>query len=108
MLRKYLHGKTASVKYKEVPDGDLILRISATGLEYKFWVQEEGKTTVLVGTAETKDISNEVIGGGFIGAYIGMYASGNGSANTNPADFDWFDFEEEPVLPYTWAVKPKK
>jgi hypothetical protein len=24
-----------------------------------------------------------------------MYASGNGKANINPADFDWFDLEEE-------------
>ena len=55
-------------------------------------VQKEGKKAQLVGTATTKDVSNEMIGG-FTGVFIGMYASGNGKANTNPADFDWFDFE---------------
>jgi hypothetical protein len=58
-----------------------------------------------MGTAATKDISTEVISG-FIGAFIGMYASGNGSANTNPADFDWFDFEEDTAVPYSWSVGP--
>jgi alpha-N-arabinofuranosidase len=69
------------------------LRISSTDLYYQFWVQKNGKKDLLVDTATTKDLSNEVIGG-FTGTFIGMYASGNGIANSNPADFDWFDFEE--------------
>jgi alpha-N-arabinofuranosidase len=75
-----------------VPPGALILKIRATELEYTFWVQTENKDAQKVGTALTKNISTEKIGG-FIGAFIGMYASGNGSANNNPADFDWFDYE---------------
>lgn len=93
MFRQFLQDKVAGVNYREIPDGGIILRISATDLEYKFWVQEVGKTATLIGTAATKDLSTEKTGG-FIGAYIGMYASGNGSANTTPADFDWFDYEE--------------
>ncbi len=46
-----------------------------------------------MGSAETKNLANETIGG-FTGVFIGMYASGNGKPNTNPADFDWFDFKE--------------
>jgi alpha-N-arabinofuranosidase len=103
MLRKYLQDKTTSLNYKELPDTDnVILRISATDLQYKFWVQEEGKTAELIGTSSTIDLSTEKIGG-FTGTYIGMYASGNGSANTHPADFDWFDYEENPSLPFEWA-----
>jgi alpha-N-arabinofuranosidase len=41
----------------------------------------------------------EVISG-FTGVFIGMYTSGNGTDNTNPADFDWFDYEEDPFLPF--------
>jgi xylan 1,4-beta-xylosidase len=107
MLKKYLLGKVAAMNFKEIADtGNIILRVSATDLQYKFWVQEEGKTATLMGTAATKDISTEVIGG-FIGTYIGMYASGNGSVNKNPADFDWFDYEENPTLPYSWSVGPQ-
>ncbi len=31
--------------------------------------------------------------GGFIGAYIGMFASGNGRDTGNYAEFDWFEYE---------------
>jgi alpha-N-arabinofuranosidase len=101
-FRKYLQDSIAEVEYKEIPNGEVILRISATELEYKFWVQSEGKPAILVGIAKTKDISTEKISG-FTGAYIGMYASGNGKANTNPADFNWFDFEEHATNPYSWS-----
>jgi xylan 1,4-beta-xylosidase len=92
LFRKYLQDKVESEEYEEISNSDVVLKISATELEYKFWAQPKGKKAMLLGTAATKDISTEKISG-FIGAHIGMYASGNGSANTNPADFDWFDYE---------------
>jgi alpha-N-arabinofuranosidase len=92
LFRKYLQDKIESEEYKEIPEGDVVLRISSTELEYKFWAQPNGKKAILVGTAACKDISTEKIHG-FIGAFIGMYASGNGKPNTYPADFDWFDYE---------------
>jgi len=103
MLRQFLSGKTSGINYREIPEGDIILRISATDLEYKFWVQQEGKTAELIGTTLTKNMSTEIIGG-FTGTFIGMYASGNGKANTYPAYFDWFDFEENPQTPFDWAT----
>ena len=30
--------------------------------------------------------------GGFVGAYVGMYASSNGHPSANMADFDWFEY----------------
>jgi xylan 1,4-beta-xylosidase len=30
--------------------------------------------------------------GGFVGTYIGMYASSNGQLSANTADFDWFEY----------------
>ena len=32
------------------------------------------------------------VAGGFVGAYIGMYASSNGQPSVNTADFDWFEY----------------
>jgi alpha-N-arabinofuranosidase len=108
MLRKYLQDKTTDFKYKELSDsGNVILRISSTDLQYKFWVQDNGKTAELIGTTSTIDLSTEKIGG-FTGTYIGMYASGNGFVNVNPADFDWFDFQENPVLPFEWQGGPQE
>lgn len=107
MLRKVFSENVASLNYKEITEGDVVLRISATDLEYKFWIQEEGKNAELIASAPTKDLSTERIGG-FIGVFIGMYASGNGTKNANPADFDWFDFEEDPTLPYSWTLGEKE
>ncbi|MCB8999023.1 MAG: family 43 glycosylhydrolase [Bacteroidales bacterium] len=106
VLRKYLLDKVVSLSYKEIPVGEIILRISSDDKEYKFWVQEVGKTASLMGTARTRDLSTEVIGG-FTGTFIGMYASGNGTPCNNSAEFDWFDFEEDPATPYEWSIGPK-
>lgn len=32
--------------------------------------------------------------GGFVGAYIGLYASSNGILSYNHADFGWFEYKE--------------
>ena len=96
LFRKYLQDEVSLEEYTEIPMGDVVLKISANELEYKFWVQPKGNNPILVGTAAIKDISTEKIGG-FTGVFIGMYATGNGSSNTNPADFDWFDYEANPT-----------
>jgi alpha-N-arabinofuranosidase len=97
LLRKYLQGKEAEIQFKEILEGDMVLRISTTGLEYSFWVQQKDMKPVLIGTAKSKDLSTEEIGG-FTGTYLGMYASGNGLANTNPADFDWFEYKDAEIV----------
>ena len=94
MFREYLQDKVAKTEYKEIPVGDVILKINATELQYQFLVQPEGEEARLIGTALTRNLSTEVIGG-FTGVFIGMYASGNGKSNQNPADFDWFDYKDE-------------
>ncbi|HLP07851.1 MAG TPA: family 43 glycosylhydrolase [Opitutaceae bacterium] len=103
LLRQFLQNKESGLNCAEIGEGDATLRISGTDREYTFWVQEEGKPAVRVGTAATKNISTEMITG-FTGVFIGMYASGNGQANTHPADFDWFDFEEHPKTPFAWST----
>ena len=91
MLRKTLKDKVVDTIYRELPaTGDVILSITATKTAYTFEVKA-GHAVEVLGMASTRDVSNEVVGG-FTGVFIGMYASGNGQANTNPADFDWFDF----------------
>ena len=95
MFQTVAEGKETNTKYIEMENETAILQIRATDLEYTFWAQSEGKPAMLVGSAPTKELSTERIGG-FTGVHIGMYASGNGKANTNPADFDWFELSEDP------------
>ena len=37
-------------------------------------------------------ILSTLVAGGFVGAYIAMYASSNGGPSTNHVDFDWFEY----------------
>lgn len=93
-LRKTLQGAVTETFLKAIPQGAIVLGISATEREYRFWARSPGSAAAFLGSAPTKDLSTEVVSG-FAGVFIGMYASGNGEANANPADFDWFDFEED-------------
>lgn len=93
-LRKTLQGAVTETFMKAIPQGAIVLGISATEREYRFWARSPGSAAAFLGGAPTKDLSTEVVSG-FAGVFIGMYASGNGEANANPADFDWFDFEED-------------
>ncbi len=95
MLRSYLDDKVADEKYADMTSDEVILSIVSTSDKYEFGFMDisTGRRHV-IGTAPTRSLSNEVISG-FTGVYIAMYASGNGKENTNPADFDWFEFIEK-------------
>ena len=94
-FRTLLGGKTANpIKYFDVPDGDIILSVRALPLTYEFFCQIPNGTVINLGKALTGDLSSEKVGG-FTGVYFGMYATGNGQKNTNPADFDYAEYEPE-------------
>lgn len=91
-FRKVLKGEVMEpVRYEPAPNGHVVLAVSATPLAYEFYVQDPGGGGVKMGEALTRDLSSEVIGG-FTGATIGLYATGNGKPSTTPADFDWFEY----------------
>jgi xylan 1,4-beta-xylosidase len=96
-FRKVVRGEIINpVKYVDVQPGPVILSIKATPLSYEFSCQSSIGAPEVLGTGLTKDLSVENIGFErgmcFTGVYFGMYASGNGKKNTNPADFDWFEY----------------
>jgi len=49
-------------------------------------------TFVELDMAETRYLSTEVARG-FTGVYFGMYAAGNGTKCSTPADFEWLDYD---------------
>ncbi len=70
----------------------LYLKVSATGQEYNFhYGQTESAELLLAGNIDGRILSTDVAGG-FVGAYIGMYASSQGLASSSHADFDWFRY----------------
>ena len=73
-------------------DGPHYLKIEARGQSYSFYygVRAEVWTPVAQG-ADGRVLSTQVAGG-FVGAYVGMYASANGEPSSHWADFDYFEY----------------
>jgi alpha-N-arabinofuranosidase len=91
-LRKTLAGQTAPIDYSEIGEGPVVLSVEAQPLAYKFSVQPVRGEAKELGTAPTKELSSEKVGG-FTGVVLGLYATGNGLKSSTPADFDWFDYK---------------
>jgi xylan 1,4-beta-xylosidase len=73
-------------------DAPVELQIDADPLEYTLsYAPRDGQMREL-DRALARFLSSEAAGG-FIGAYVGLYATGNGEPATAPAAFDWFDYE---------------
>lgn len=71
----------------------VLLQLDADSHTYSFSYSEgEGRATRSMGSGEVHYLSTEV-GGRFTGIYIVLYATGNGMKNTEPAYFDWFDYQ---------------
>jgi alpha-N-arabinofuranosidase len=72
--------------------GKVSLRVEAHEQAYHFYFAEEpDKWNLLAENVDGRILSTPVAGG-FVGAYLGMYASSNGQSSTNNADFDWFEY----------------
>lgn len=68
------------------------LFVQARGEEYDFYYGErEGIWSALAKRVDGRILSTDVAGG-FVGCFIGLYASCNGGAEDNYADFAWFEY----------------
>ncbi len=73
---------------------DLIyLKVTACGQDYSFYYGKSLEDMKLLIRNVDGRILNPDTAGGFVGTYIGMFASSNGRYCDNIADFDWFDYE---------------
>jgi alpha-N-arabinofuranosidase len=71
--------------------GRIYLAAEAAGQEYTLrWTQDPARWQTLA-TVDGRLLSPAKVGD-FTGAYLGMYASGNGQSSASVADFDWFEY----------------
>lgn len=91
LLRSVIGAVGKELASVEVSDEPIVLTIKATEQQYYFLYKTASTEYTVLGQASTGSWS--ISGNWFTGNYVGMYASGNGSKNTNPADFDWFDYD---------------
>ncbi|MFC0558295.1 glycoside hydrolase family 43 protein [Halalkalibacter alkalisediminis] len=85
-------GEDRTWSVKDVTSEKLFLKIEAYGQEYHFYFAEQPEQwQVLLENVDGRILSTDVAGG-FVGTYIGMYASSNGKEASNAADFDYFEY----------------
>jgi alpha-N-arabinofuranosidase len=77
------------------PPGPLVLQVDAKPDEYTLSFGPGPDRLAKLDTALPRFLSSEVAGG-FVGTYVGLYATGNGAPAAAPAAFDWFDYEGAP------------
>jgi alpha-N-arabinofuranosidase len=90
------HSENIETKLaEEAFDSDTVyLKISACGQDYSFYYGESQESMkLLAGNVDGRILSPDTAGG-FVGTYIGMFASSNGNYSDNAADFDWFEYKE--------------
>ena len=74
---------------------ELALTVYANGQSYGFRVKEGANAVkTILANVDGRTLSR-INAGGFTGTYIGMYASSNGLASSNYADFDWFKYSKK-------------
>jgi alpha-N-arabinofuranosidase len=92
IIRRRIGDLMAVVARRRHDGGPVVLEISATPESYAFGLVGDDGQSVELAAGRCRYLSSEVAGG-FTGAYIGMYATGNGRAASMPADFDWFEYQ---------------
>jgi xylan 1,4-beta-xylosidase len=67
-------------------------KVEADGQAYSFYIATEPEAWQPVAEGVDGRILSTPFAGGFVGTYIGMYASSDGQPSSNTADFDWFEY----------------
>lgn len=70
----------------------IYLKVQAHGQDYRFcYGFSEAANEILAEAVDGRILSTD-IAGGFVGAYIGLFASSNGLPSGNRAAYDWFEY----------------
>jgi xylan 1,4-beta-xylosidase len=90
-------SENIETKLVEVPFSSevIYLKVIADGQDYSFYYGDSlDEMKLFIGNVDGRILSPDMAGG-FVGTYIGMFASSNGNHSNNYADFDWFEYEEK-------------
>ena len=90
-LIKRSHGKDETLATQPLHTNRCTLKVTAHEQDYNFHFSTGGQWQTLAENIDGRILSTPVAGG-FVGAYIAMYASSNGQPSTNHADFNWFEY----------------
>jgi alpha-N-arabinofuranosidase len=93
-LTKRENGEETILAEQPIEAERIYFKVEALGQDYNFYIATVPEAWQAVAQAVDGRILSTPMAGGFVGAYIGMYASSNGQPGQNVADFDWFEYRE--------------
>ncbi|HBE76416.1 MAG TPA: glycoside hydrolase 43 family protein [Firmicutes bacterium] len=93
-LVQCVNGVNQEIATKPFFADRIYLKVVALRQNYSFYIGSNEKTAEIVAENVDGRILSTDIAGGFVGAYIGIFASSNGEPSNNYADFDWFEYQE--------------
>jgi xylan 1,4-beta-xylosidase len=85
-------GTDVTLAERPIEGNRFYFKVEADGQAYSFYIATEPEVWQPVAEGVDGRILSTPFAGGFVGAYIGMYASSNGQMSANTADFDWFEY----------------
>ena len=91
-LIKRAAGVEEILAEQPIAAGRCYLKVEAHEQAYHFYAAAEPDQWQPVAEGVDGRILSTPVAGGFVGAVIALYASSNGQASTNRADFDWFEY----------------
>lgn len=86
------HGQETILAEQPLAARQVGLKIEAKGQNYSFCFSTDLDTWHSLAENVDGRILSTPVAGGFVGAWIAMYASSNGHPSTNHVDFDWFEY----------------
>ncbi len=93
-LVKREKGEEEILAKQLIQAGRIYLKVSATGQMYSFYAATDYENWHAVAERVDGRVLSSTVAGGFVGAYLGMYASSNGQHSENKADWDWFEYSD--------------
>jgi alpha-N-arabinofuranosidase len=91
-----MNGKKI-LKEVKINDNQIFLRMIFNNQCIDFLYSKNGKKWNCFYLNADNKILTPLVARGFVGTYVGMYASGNGSDRDNYALFDWFKYEPKNI-----------
>ncbi|GAA2888459.1 glycoside hydrolase family 43 protein [Streptosporangium fragile] len=85
-------GTTTRLATAPLPSGEAILAVEGDEAGYAFRVQDLGTDRWTDLAAVERSFFSTERAGGFVGVYLGLYATGNGRAGSGRARVRWFDY----------------
>lgn len=92
-LYRIINGQRELISSRAIADGKLYLSVEGSVGYYSFYYGTSEHQMIPLALKVDGELLSTLVADGFVGSYLGVYASSKHKISTNYADFDWFRYE---------------